>query len=232
MGLQSASTVVSVSQHGRERAHARSTVGSGLCEHGRRRSRCKECGGGSICEHGRRWGGICEHGRRALTASECGGSGICEHGRHALTAISAAGLSASTVHLSASTVVSALSARSAVGLAICEHGRLRYRCKECGGSQSASTVVRSRCKECGGSQICEHGRRRCECKECGGSQICEHGRVRSKCKECGAVSNLSTVVRVCKECRDEESRPRQVVLAVSSSLPAVQPTAPQSSSSN
>ena len=52
-------------------------------------------------------------------------------------------------HQYASTVVSALIARSAVGSAICEHGRQRYQCKECGGLQSASTVVeRSKCKEC------------------------------------------------------------------------------------
>ena len=51
---------------------------------------------------------------------------------------------------SASTVVSALSARSAVG------------------HKSASTVVSAmNCKECGGGGICEHGRRRRECKECG-----------------------------------------------------------------
>ena len=83
---------------------------------------------------------------------------------------------------SASTVVYALCARSAVGL------------------ESASTVVeRSRCKECGGG-ICE-GR---YCKEICGTErasICEHGRRRSDCKECGGASicgggqSASTVVR-------------------------------------
>ena len=53
----------------------------------------------------------------------------------------------------------------------CEHGR-----------------VRSKCKECGGASICEHGRQRSLCKECGGGSICEHGRVRSRCKECGGAS--------------------------------------------
>ena len=38
-------------------------------------------------------------------------------------------------------------------MTICEHGRQRSHCKECGGHQSASTVVeRSKCKECGGHQ--------------------------------------------------------------------------------
>ena len=70
-------------------------------------------------------GSICEHGRQRSECKECGGS------------------------QSASTVVSALGARSAVG------------------QKSASTVVeRSQCKECGGSQICEHGRIRSQCKEC------------------------------------------------------------------
>jgi hypothetical protein len=35
------------------------------------------------------------------------------------------------------------------GRVICEHGR-----------------VRSKCKECGGGSICEHGRVRSRCKEC------------------------------------------------------------------
>ena len=78
---------------------------------------------------------------------------------------------------SASTVVSELGARSAVGQRICEHGRRR-----------------SKCKECGGASICEHGRGAHECKECGGASICEHGRQRSQCKECGGSQYASTVV--------------------------------------
>ena len=71
------------------------------------------------------------------------------------------------------------------GASICEHGRQRSRCKECGGSQICEHGrQRYRCKECGGAGICEHGRQRYYCKECGGSQICEHGRQRAKCKEC------------------------------------------------
>ena len=70
----------------------------------------------------------------------------------------------------------------------CPHGRRRFQCKECGGSQICEHGRRrSDCKECGGSSICEHGRERIECKECGGSQICEHGRQRSACKECGGA---------------------------------------------
>ena len=81
---------------------------------------------------------ICEHGRRRSKCKECGGASICEHGRLALYVQGVRwGMQ------SASTVVSALSARSAVGRSICEHGRMR-----------------SICKECGGGSICEHGRER------------------------------------------------------------------------
>ena len=109
VGREYASTVVSA-------LNARSAVGQGICEHGRERSRCKECGGGSICEHGRQrtrckeCGGasICEHGRERSRCKECGGGAICEHGRQRSSARSA------VVHQSASTVVGATGARSAV----------------------------------------------------------------------------------------------------------------------
>ena len=116
---------------------------------------------------------------------------------------------------SASTVVYALIARSAVGLnlrarssalslqgvrrvSICEHGRQRSKCKECGGASICEHGRRrSRCKECGGSAICEHGRQRSKCNlrsaaRVGG--ICEHGRIRSQCKECGGGSICEHVV--------------------------------------
>ena len=65
----------------------------------------------------------------------------------------------------------------------CEHGvKKRSKCKVC--SACPHGRLRYRCKECGGAGICEHGRQRSQCKECGGGSICEHGRVRSKCKEC------------------------------------------------
>ena len=62
-------------------------------------------------------------------------------------------------HQSASTVVSAIDARSAVG------------------RQSASTVVE-----------------RTQCKECGGASICEHGRVRSSARSAAGHQSASTVV--------------------------------------
>ena len=94
----------------------------------------------------------------------------------------------------------------------CPHGRLRSRCKECGGglksaaldSQrsvqgnavglgSASTVVSATCRECGGSQSASTvvG---ALCRVHGGASICEHGRIRSRCKECGGSQISRTVV--------------------------------------
>ena len=63
---KSASTVVGA-------LGARSAAGAQICEHGRQRSKCKECKecGGSQ---------ICEHGRERSQCKECG-SQICEHGR-------------------------------------------------------------------------------------------------------------------------------------------------------
>ena len=89
------------------------------------------------------------------------------------------------------------------GSEICIHGRQKRLCKECGGSSICSHGrIKSRCKECGGSGICSHGIRKSTCKECGGSAFCEHGRIKSKCKECGGRSICShgRQKSTCKEC--------------------------------
>ena len=68
---------------------------------------------------------------------------------------------------------------------LCEHGKYKYQCKECGGTQICPhNRQKPQCKECGGSQICPHNRRKSRCKECGGSQICPHNRRKSRCKKC------------------------------------------------
>ena len=140
--------------------------------------------------------GACPHGRRRSQCKECGGSQY------------------------ASTVVGALSARSAVGhnmrarssalsvqgvrwVTICEHGRERSQCKECGGCTICEHGrERSTARSAVGQAICEHGRRRTQCKECGGASICEHGRQRSYCKECGGsgICEHGRVRSRCKEC--------------------------------
>ena len=74
----------------------------------------------------------------------------------------------------------------------CEHGRIRSRCKDCGGASICEHGrQRSSCKDCGGTSICEHDRQRQNCKECGGSQICEHDRRRQNCKECGDAIKIT-----------------------------------------
>ena len=50
---------------------------------------------------------------------------------------------------------------------LCEHGKYKYQCKECGGTQ-----------------ICPHSKRKSRCKECEGSQVCPHKRIKRTCKKC------------------------------------------------
>ena len=53
----------------------------------------------------------------------------------------------------------------------CEHGKLRWLCKICDGSQICEHKNRKyRCKECNGSQICEHNKRKYHCKICNGNK--------------------------------------------------------------
>ena len=68
---------------------------------------------------------------------------------------------------------------------LCEHGKYKYQCRECKGSQICPHSKRkSRCKECGGTQICPHNRLKYQCKECKGAQICPHNRQKARCKKC------------------------------------------------
>ena len=88
---------------------------------------------------------------------------------------------------------------------LCEHGKYKYQCKECGGSQICShNMLKAQCKECGGSQICPHGKRKSSCKECGGSQICPHGKLKYQCKECGGsqICPHDRQKSHCKKCSD------------------------------
>ena len=71
------------------------------------------------------------------------------------------------------------------GSQICLHNRRKTQCRECnGGSICEHKRVRYICKDCNGKGICIHGKQRCFCKDCGGSQICEHNRQKAQCKEC------------------------------------------------
>ena len=68
---------------------------------------------------------------------------------------------------------------------LCEHGKYKYQCRECKGSQICPHSKRkSRCKECEGTQVCPHKRIKYQCKECGGTQVCPHNRQKAHCKKC------------------------------------------------
>ena len=56
----------------------------------------------------------------------------------------------------------------------CEHGKYKYQCRECKGSQ-----------------ICPHNKRKPQCKECVGSQICSHKREKNHCKKCSDPVKVS-----------------------------------------
>jgi len=78
--------------------------------------------------------------------------------------------------------------RDCRGSQICPHDRRKSRCRECnGGSFCEHKRARYICKDCNGKGICEHNRQKFFCKLCGGSQICEHNRQKSQCKACHAT---------------------------------------------
>ena len=85
----------------------------------------------------------------------------------------------------------------------CEHGREKYRCKQCGGSQICEHGRhKSQCKECDGKAFCEHGKRKTDCRECGGTSICEHGRIKQTCRNCNgkAFCEHDKRKQQCREC--------------------------------
>ena len=88
---------------------------------------------------------------------------------------------------------------------LCEHGKYKYQCKECVGSQICPhNRLKAQCKECGGSQICPHGKRKSRCKECKGSQICPHSKLKYQCKECegSQICPHDRQKSHCKKCSD------------------------------
>ena len=184
----------------------------GPCEHGvKPRSACKVC---SACPHGRRrsqmqgvrWGINLRARSCRSQCKECGGGAICEHGRERSSARSAVG------HKSASTVVYALNARSAVGINLrarssalsCARSAVGHKsastvvsalhARSAVGVQSASTVVSAiSARSAVGLESASTVVSAIQCKECGGSSICEHGRQRPQCKECIAAKTLVNI---------------------------------------
>ena len=92
----------------------------------------------------------------------------------------------------------------------CEHGKYKYRCKECKGSQICPHKrLKQTCKECKGSQICPHSRQKSFCKECKGSQISQHNREKQICKECkgSQICRHNKQTSFCKECKGSQICP-------------------------
>ena len=93
---------------------------------------------------------------------------------------------------------------------LCGHGKYKYQCKECKGSQICPHSRRkSECKECGGSQICPHNRQKQTCKDCGGAKICRHNRQKNQCKDCGGsqICPHNRQKAHCKECKGPQICP-------------------------
>ena len=88
---------------------------------------------------------------------------------------------------------------------LCGHGKYKYRCRECGGSQICPhNRQKQTCKDCGGSKICRHNRQKNQCKDCGGTQICPHNRQKAHCKECkgSQICAHNRQKSHCKKCID------------------------------
>jgi hypothetical protein len=91
------------------------------------------------------------------------------------------------------------------GSQICKHGKYKYRCLDCKGSQICKHGKNKyRCLDCKGSQICEHGKIKYKCLECKGSQICEHGKIKYTCLECkgSQICEHGRIKYTCLECKD------------------------------
>lgn len=67
----------------------------------------------------------------------------------------------------------------------CIHNKLKYCCKECGGSRiCCHGRYKQFCTQCPSSDICRHRKQQRLCKECDGSSLCRHGNTILTCKIC------------------------------------------------
>lgn len=103
----------------------------------------------------------------------------------------------------------------------CIHGKVKYRCLPCGGSEYCiHKRRRETCRNCVGSAICDHQKLRAQCKdchgtafcihsirkqyciECNGKQICDHGCRRDRCITCkgSGICEHDKLRYLCAEC--------------------------------
>jgi hypothetical protein len=82
----------------------------------------------------------------------------------------------------------------------CGHGKLKYNCKECGGSRLCKhEKLKYNCNDCGGSGLCKHGKRISRCEKCGGSAFCEHEKRKDSCIICNDCGH-GKLKYYCREC--------------------------------
>ena len=76
----------------------------------------------------------------------------------------------------------------------CPHGKIKYICKECGGSRICQHGKQKHmCRECKGSGICEHNKFKHVCKICKGSAVCKHSKIKKYCRECDGSALCKSV---------------------------------------
>jgi len=93
--------------------------------------------------------------------------------------------------------------RDCGGSRICEHGKQKQQCRDCGGSAICEHgKFKNTCRDCGGSAICEHGKFKYACRDCGGSRICEHGKFKQVCRDCGGrkICEHGKQKQACRDC--------------------------------
>ena len=88
--------------------------------------------------------------------------------------------------------------RTARALSRCAHGRLKWRCKECGNGYCVHARQKCQCRLCGTGH-CVHNSRTDRCPICGTGR-CAHGRLRSRCTACLSGDKLRTLATQCGVC--------------------------------
>ena len=156
------------------------------------------------CEHGVKYRSKCKVCQRlSARSSALSVQGVRWGSESASTVVSALSARSAVVHQSASTVVCALSARSAVGHQSASTVVSALSARSAVGHKSASTVVCAlSARSAVGDQSASTVVSARKCKECGGGSICEHGRRRSECKECGggSICEHGRIRYRCNEC--------------------------------
>ena len=179
-------------KHNRRVSQCKECGGSQICEHGRFRSRCKECGGSQICEHGInkayckdcKGSQICQHLKQKRRCEDCRKLNSFVTSQDQVVPSNDEPISDEE---SRQQILGEIQAEQTEPIVlvrinsitpkhvddqkrlICTHGRVKYYCVECGGSQSCTHgySAKSNCIICCPHLFCPHGRRRnAKCYQC------------------------------------------------------------------